>query len=98
MKKQAEYTGYKSKAGNVGLYKIAARFATKEGVKRVKLESMGKNPVTFWADESKLCAPPMPTERKPGEQTRRCWECGCELTWRECLANGGEWSENYCGC
>lgn len=56
--KKAEYTGYISKSGKNGLYKITARFTTPEGVKRVKLQGFGKEPFTFWVDESKLCDPP----------------------------------------
>lgn len=97
MKKKAEYTGYKSKAGKVGLYKIAAKFTTPEGVKRVKLEGFGKEPFTFWVDESALCAPPAPV-RRPDEPTQTCWECGCSFTYRECQYNGGDWKESYCGC
>lgn len=97
MKKKTEYTGYKSKDGKIGLYKIAARFTTSEGVKRVKLKGFGKEPFTFWVNESQLCDPPEPT-RRPGEQTQSCWECGCEFTYRECQAHGGDWKEGYCGC
>lgn len=43
--KHAEFTGYVSKAGKNGLYKIIARFTTKEGVKRAKLETMGDKPL-----------------------------------------------------
>jgi hypothetical protein len=97
MKKETEYTGYISKAGKNGLYKITAKFTTPEKVERVKLESMGDNPVSFWVDRSKLCSPPEPV-RRAGEQTQRCWECGCEFTYRECKASGGDWGESYCGC
>ena len=96
--KHAEFTGYISKAGKNGLYKIVARFTTTEGVNRVKLETMGDKPLQFWADEAKLCAPPMPEKRGANEHTRKCWECGCDFTWRECKANDGEWSDFYCGC
>ena len=96
MKRQKrDITGYKSKAGNVGTYKIVAR--TKDGG-RVLLESFGEKPIQFWVDKERLCLPPYPETRYPGEQTRTCWECGCDFTWRECIASGGEWSEDYCGC
>ncbi|MCA0235442.1 MAG: hypothetical protein LCH81_03580 [Bacteroidetes bacterium] len=97
MKKQTETTGYISKSGKNGLYKIVARFTTPEGVKRVKLETFGDSPVQFWVDESKLCRPPAP-ERRLGEATKVCWECGTEFTYRECQYLGGTWSEDYCGC
>jgi len=97
MKKETETTGYTSKSGKLGTYKIVGRFTTKEGVKRVKLESFGEEPISFWVDESALCDPPAPM-RKPGEETRNCWECGCEFTYREAKHNGGNWSESYCGC
>lgn len=95
--KKAEYTGYISKSGKNGLYKITARFTTPEGVKRVKLQGFGKEPFTFWVDESKLCDPPSPT-RRPDEPTQVCWECGCSFTYRECRHNDGDWKEGYCGC
>lgn len=95
--KKVEYTGYVSKSGKNGLYKIAARFKTPEGKKRVKLEGFGKEPISFWVDEEKLCDPPQPV-RRPDEPTLTCWECGCSFTYRECKANGGDWNESYCGC
>jgi hypothetical protein len=100
MKKPTEWTGYVSKAGKNGLYKIIGRFKTPEGVQRVRLEGFAKEgatPIQFWVDESKLCAPPQP-KRKEGEETRECWECGCLFTYREAKANGGEWQDSYCGC
>lgn len=95
--KKTETTGYISKSGKNGLYKIVARFKTEDGTKRVKLESYGEKLFQFWADESKLCAPPAPVRRE-GEATQVCWECGCSFTYRECKANDGEWNESYCGC
>lgn len=95
MKKRTEITGYTSRAGKTGTYKIVAETKDKT---RVMLESFGEKPVQFWVDRSKLCAVPYPEKRYPGEHTRRCWECGGEFTWRECVASGGEWSEDYCGC
>lgn len=97
MAKVTEITGYVSKAGKNGAYKIAARFTTPEGVKRVKLESYGEKPVQFWVDADKLCAPPPPVRRE-GEQTQTCWECGCQFTYHECKSNEGDWRESYCGC
>lgn len=97
MRKETETTGYVSKSGKNGLYKIIAKFKTPEGVERVKLESFGKTPVQFWVDKSKLCAPPAPVRRE-GEETRTCWECGGQFTYRECKHDGGNWSEDYCGC
>lgn len=97
MGQKVKYTGYVSKSGKNGLYKIAAKFTTKEGVNRVKLQGFGENPISFWVDESKLCDPPAPI-RRPGEQTQTCWECGCDFTYRECQFNGGDWKESYCGC
>lgn len=60
MSKQIETTGYTAKSGHVGTYKIVGKFTTKEGVKRVKLQSFGETPIEFWADESKLCDAPPP--------------------------------------
>ena len=96
-KKSYDITGYISKSGKNGTYKIVSRFTNPEGVKRVKLESFGKEPLQFWVDESKLCSPPPPVRRE-GEETRQCWECGCDFTYREAKANDGDWSDSYCGC
>lgn len=96
-RKKTEYTGYVSKSGNLGLWKIVARFTTDDGTKRAKLEGFGKEPFTFWVDESKLCDPP-PPKRRPNEETRQCWECGCDFTYREAQHRGGDWGDSYCGC
>ena len=95
--KKIEVTGYISKAGKNGTYKITARFTTPDSVKRVKLENFGEKPVAFWVDADKLCTPPPPI-RRVNEETRQCWECGCSFTYREAKANDGDWSESYCGC
>ncbi len=96
--KKSEWTGYVSKSGKNRLYKIAARFTTKEGVKRVKLKAKGsKGDFEFWVNESDLCRPPKPIRRE-NEQTKTCWECGCLFTWRESIYYDGEWSDSYCGC
>lgn len=97
MREKTEITGYTSKSGHLGTYKIIQRFTTPEKVKRVKLQSFGESPIEFWVDEDKLCDTPEPV-RKPGEKTQRCWECGCEFTRRECQYSGGDWADSYCGC
>lgn len=35
--------------------------------------------------------------RSSGE-TKTCWECGREFTYRQCVDNDGEWADSYCGC
>lgn len=34
----------------------------------------------------------------PGPETKVCWECGREFTFNQCLNNGGDWQDGYCGC
>jgi hypothetical protein len=97
MKNKTKVTGYVSKRGILGTYKIIGEFTTEENIKRVKLESFGKTLVKFWVNKDQLCDPPEPV-RKPGEQTQICWECGSDFTWRECQRDGGDWEESYCGC
>lgn len=94
---QKEYTGYISKSGKNGWYEILIR-KTYNDVRRVKLRSVGRKPaVEFWVDEDRLSELSAPV-RRPGQKTQKCWECGCEFTYWECIYNDGDWKEGYCGC
>lgn len=83
---------YTSKAGKTANYKIKASKGD-----RVLLESFGSKPVQFWTDKSKLLDP-LPIKDKPGDETRKCWECGCYFTWAQSKNQDGDWAEYYCGC
>ncbi|MGL6009668.1 MAG: hypothetical protein ACRC1D_09455 [Culicoidibacterales bacterium] len=96
-KKKNEVTGYVGKSGKNAAYKIISKFVTKEGVVRVKLESFGAIPLTFWADKDKLCEAP-PPKFNPNAHTKVCWECGHHFTYAQCQHNEGDWSESYFGC
>ncbi len=92
--------GYVSKAGKLGTYKHTATAKNKFGEgNRVKLVSFGSQPVEFWVDENKLvAAPPQSESARANAETKQCWECGCNFTYRDCKQSDGEWSDSYCGC
>jgi len=101
MNKETKIVGYVSKAGKLGAYKQLNRTPSKfaEGKFRVQLESFGRDPVTFWVDEEKIVAPPPQSEAAYAKAEKKtCWECGVPFSYRECKQNGGEWSNDYCGC
>jgi hypothetical protein len=98
MKEQKRYTGYISKStGKNGWYEILTEKVF-DGVRKVKLKTALKYPpVEFWVREDELCKLPEPFRTK-NSTLRKCWECGCEFTYWECIYNGGDWREGYCGC
>lgn len=95
-RKKYPIVGYIGKSGVNKSYKLVAKFTTTENVERVKLESFGNEPISFWVDKSKLVDAPEP-DRTKGEQ-KSCWECGMGFNYAYCAWNGGEWSDDYCGC
>lgn len=94
--RRTEIVGYTSKKGITKNYKVIRTYK-KDGKDRVKLQSFGPEPISFWVDRIKL-VDTVPMKVDPNAPKRQCWECGCLFTWAEAFNNGGEWSEDYCGC
>ncbi len=38
------------------------------------------------------------SEQDGTAETKTCWECGREFTFRQCREADGDWSNSYCGC
>lgn len=95
--KMADWVSYTSKAGKTANYRVIGE-SDKTGTRRLHLESTGEKPIDFWVAAANTQPAQFDCTRKPTDVVQVCWECGCEFTWKECKRDGGNWSDNYCGC
>lgn len=88
------------------LWRGEGKFQNEEGVtpRRAKLEFMDGSK-SFYVDEDKLEPYVQSEAARERAPKKRCWECGCEVTYAEVKANDGDWNESvggagecYCGC
>ena len=84
-------------------YKLLWRGSTQYG-ERAKLEFMDGSR-QFWVAANLVGTAEVEDDRAPKTEsqrrdapTKRCFECGRQVTYQECLENGGDWKEGHCGC